>query len=105
MAQDNEGRTALMWAVMKGQVETVKVILDAAQDKDAVAMVRDHEGWSALFHAVSAGRTDLISAIIRGVRDRMTVIQGADYYGLSALNVASARRDIKSAAAVMAIFS
>jgi ankyrin repeat protein len=46
-ASDETGRTALIWAVINNQTETVQKLLALGADK----ALKDHEGLSALQHA------------------------------------------------------
>lgn len=60
-AKDNEGRTALMFAVINIHRETVKVLLDRGADVNA----RANDGGTALMLATSGGDGEIVQMLLR----------------------------------------
>jgi ankyrin repeat protein len=54
--KDSEGRTPLIHAARVGDLETIRLLVDA----QAYVMTRDHFHKSALFYAVEARRRDIV---------------------------------------------
>ncbi|CAE7205324.1 unnamed protein product [Symbiodinium sp. CCMP2592] len=59
--QDEEGRTALMWAAGKADVEIVKAILLAGADVN----LQSKAGWTALMVAAKYGQPGIVEAILK----------------------------------------
>jgi ankyrin repeat protein len=58
--QDNEGKTALMYAVLSGSLESVKLVLRIA----AISMnIQDNNGKTALMYAAVSGNPDIVNAV------------------------------------------
>jgi ankyrin repeat protein len=60
-AKDNEGITALMYAVAFEHPEMVKLLIDAGADVNA----KDNEGITALMVASFEGYTDIVELLIK----------------------------------------
>ena len=71
-AQDNNGMTALMHAVLKGQIDRVKALLAAG----AAVNVQDTNGGTALMLAAFKGDRQSIMALIAAVRMHKRRISG-----------------------------
>ena len=54
------GRTPLMLAAERGDLEMMTVLMPAGADVDA----RSEEGWTALIHAVSQGEIDAVELLL-----------------------------------------
>ena len=62
--EDNEGKTALIWAIEKGHTEVVKKLIETGADLD----VEDNEDSNAFTRAVINGDTELVNMLIGGRR-------------------------------------
>ena len=58
--RDVNGRTPLIWAAWRGDIESVKLLLSSHADPDRV----DNEGYTAMARAAKAGHLDCVRALI-----------------------------------------
>ncbi|KUJ21297.1 ankyrin, partial [Mollisia scopiformis] len=62
--KDNKGYTALHYAVEKGSLEVVTLLLDRGADKDA----SNDDGWAVIHIAVERNQEEIVRLLIkRGV--------------------------------------
>ncbi len=65
LARDMEGKTALMHAVIKGDLEIVRVLLDCSPLWNQFLLpAKDKNENTALFYAVQTGREDLVNFLL-----------------------------------------
>lgn len=64
-AADQDGRTALIWAVARQNLSMVKVLLA----RGASAYVKSNEGKTALSRALEVGRRDIVNTILATQKD------------------------------------
>ena len=76
-ARDNEGTTALVFAALGGDAETVQALLDAGADVNA----KNSDGWTALMQAASGGDAETVQALL----DARADVNAKDNDGVTAL--------------------
>ena len=59
--RDGEGRTPLHWAVDRGHLNSVEILVNANADVNA----QDNEGQSALHYAVLCEREDIAELLVK----------------------------------------
>ena len=78
---DNNGCTALHWAVQEGPPDVVQVLIDAGADMEA----KDNRGRSALLRASIAGKIAAVKMLVEaGAGVRFTDTKGATCFTLAA---------------------
>ena len=80
--QDNDGRTALIWAAIEYEEEISKTLLE----NNANANITDNEGRTALHWAISSGNYEIVKSLLKHGVD--TNIQ-EDEHGDTALHWAA----------------
>ncbi len=75
--RDNDGRTSLMWAAIKGHSETVLALLDKGADVNA----KDNKGGTALMDAAYSGHKDIVLELL----DKGADVNAKDNKGTTAL--------------------
>ena len=76
-AKDGDGRTALMWAAMSGELDVVKYLIDNGVDLEA----KDGDGRTALMWAAMSGELDVVKYLIDNGAD----LEAKDKDGQTAL--------------------
>ena len=93
-AQDNGGRTVLMWAVMYGKVEVVNALLGLRDGEGNLLIdvnIKDNGGRTALILAVIERNAEVVNALLAHLVD----INVKDNEGLTALMHAKFGDNIK----------
>jgi ankyrin repeat protein len=86
--RDDEGNTLLMLAANRGNLETVKLLIDAEADVNAV----DANGWTALFKAVINDEQDRgFPEVVQALIDAGANIEARLAYGITPLMLAAGR--------------
>ena len=80
--QDNEGRTALMWASSRGHKEIVKLLLKYNANVD----IQDSDEWTALMWASLGGHKEIVKLLLE---DHNANVDIQDSDGWTALMIAS----------------
>lgn len=75
--RDQVGRTALIWAAIKGHTEMVRMLIDKGAEMD----IRNVEGETALIRATRGGYTEIAQILI----DKGAKVDAQDGYGKTAL--------------------
>lgn len=78
---DANGRTPLLWATWRGDVESVRSLIDAGADIDTV----DHQGDSALAKACHAGSLPCVELLL----EANARVDSRDMFGTQAIHLAS----------------
>lgn len=81
--KDENGVTALMWAVKNGQVKTVKLLLNKCAKID----LKDHKGRTSLMMAAYNGNIEILQILLNCYADT----ELKDYQGKTALIIAKGR--------------
>ena len=88
LSRDPEGKTALIHAVIKADLEIIRVLVKSDQDPDKpLLLAEDKAGKTALFYAVNTGRKDIVDYLL----DSGFPVTGE--YGTQALQAAIQRCD------------
>ncbi|XBW35324.1 hypothetical protein QEN19_000890 [Hanseniaspora menglaensis] len=67
-AQDNDGRTAIMWACYQGDNLTVNTFLKLADKENGLSLnLKDKTGFNCLHWAIVKGNVDVISMIVKKI--------------------------------------
>eukprot|EP01036_Dinobryon_divergens_P032240 gene32240-41786_t len=92
-ATDEGGWTALMYSIHRGQVETVKLLLDRGANVDA----RNVDGWSPLWIAAHYGHVEILKMLLaKGAK-----IESTDNDGWTALISAAASGQTNAVACLL----
>ena len=87
--KDEDGRTALMYAILQGRTEVVRLLLDAVVklrlEKGASLNDRDARGMTLLMHAILHGATEVVRLLL----DKGAALDVKSKYGSTALMLAS----------------
>lgn len=67
-AQDNDGRTAIMWACYQGDNLTVSTFLNLADGENALSInLKDKTGFNCLHWAIVKGNADVLTVVIKKI--------------------------------------
>ena len=86
-AQDNEGWTALMWALEYGHTEVVKLLIEEGADVNA----KDKKGFTALMYSSREGNTEIVKLLIEAGAD----VNAKDKDGFTAFMWAFESKEIR----------
>jgi ankyrin repeat protein len=68
-SREESGRTLLEWAAFQGNVELVRILIEAGADVNASYKAQNKQGWTPLLLAAQMGHRDAANALIKAGAD------------------------------------